>query len=76
MTGGHQVDSLIAVVSAFTGLLALPAAVIAVIRSTKSEPAPASLEDVADQLAQGVSQQWEAEAQVRRLNDPFPLPVE
>ncbi|MBV9023378.1 MAG: NACHT domain-containing protein [Streptomycetaceae bacterium] len=31
---------------------------------------------MADLLAQAVRQQWEAEAQVRRLNDPFPLPVE
>jgi hypothetical protein len=76
ITGGHQVDYLIAVVSAFTGLLALPAAVIAVIGSSKSGPAPAPLEYVADELAQGVRQQWEAEAQVRRLNDPFPLSVE
>ncbi|MFD3622481.1 NACHT domain-containing protein [Streptomyces sp. NPDC058676] len=74
--GGYQVEYLIAVVSAFTGLLALPAAVIAVIRSSKSEPALSPLEDVADQLAQGVRQQWEAEAQIRRLNDPFPLSVE
>jgi hypothetical protein len=73
---GHQVDYLIAVVSAFTGLLALPAAVIAVLRPHKSGPELTRLEDVADQLAQGVRQQWEAEAQVRRLNDPFPLPVE
>ncbi|MFE5952568.1 hypothetical protein ACFQ7G_19560, partial [Streptomyces massasporeus] len=76
ITGGHQVDNLVAVVSAFTGLLALPAAVIAVIRSSTSGPAPAPLEHVADELAQGVRQQWEAEAQVRRLNDPFPLSVE
>ncbi|WP_330301560.1 MULTISPECIES: NACHT domain-containing protein [unclassified Streptomyces] len=73
---GHQVDYLIAVVAAFTGLLALPAAVIAVLRPRESGPEPARLEDVADQLAQGVRQQWEAEAQVRRLNDPFPLSVE
>ncbi|MFJ3955894.1 NACHT domain-containing protein [Streptomyces libani] len=73
---GHQVDRLIAVVSAFTGLLALPAAVIAVLRPRSSRPGLARLEDVADQLAQGVRKQWEAEAQVRRLNDPFPLSVE
>ncbi|MFD4502800.1 NACHT domain-containing protein [Streptomyces sp. NPDC058457] len=73
---GHQVNDLVTVVSAFTGLLALPAAVVAVLGSGKSRPAPAHLEEVADQLAQGVRQQWEAEAQVRRLNDPFPLPVE
>ncbi|MFF8431745.1 NACHT domain-containing protein [Streptomyces sp. NPDC016566] len=73
---GHQVKDLVTVVGAFTALLALPAAVIAVLHAGKSEPAPARLEEVADQLAQGVRQQWEAEAQVRRLNDPFPLSVE
>ena len=30
---------------------------------------------VADQLAVAVGIQWEAEAAVRRLNDPYPLPV-
>ena len=30
---------------------------------------------VADQLAVAVGAQWEAEAGVRRLNDPYPLPV-
>ncbi|MFI9255263.1 RICIN domain-containing protein [Streptomyces sp. NPDC053069] len=30
---------------------------------------------MADQLAQGVRQQWEAEARLRRLDDAFPLPV-
>jgi hypothetical protein len=30
---------------------------------------------VADQLAVAVGTQWEAEARVRRLNDPYPLPV-
>jgi NACHT domain len=34
-----------------------------------------SLADVADQLAIAVGAQWEAEAAVRRLNDPYPLPV-
>ncbi|MEU7046164.1 NACHT domain-containing protein [Streptomyces varsoviensis] len=33
------------------------------------------LEEIADQLAVAVRSQWEAEAQVRRLNDPYPLPV-
>ncbi|MDH6130091.1 NACHT domain-containing protein [Kitasatospora sp. GP82] len=31
---------------------------------------------MADRLAQAVRRQWETEAQVRRLNDPFPLSVE
>ncbi|MFI7415074.1 NACHT domain-containing protein [Streptomyces sp. NPDC049627] len=30
---------------------------------------------IADRLAVAVRQQWEAEARVRRLNDPYPLPV-
>lgn len=76
IAGGHQVKDLVTVVSAFTLLLGLPAAVLAVLQRGKSGAAPARLEEVADHLAQGVRQQWEAEAQVRRLNDPFPLSVE
>lgn len=34
-----------------------------------------SMAQVADQLAVAVSVQWTAEAAVRRLNDPWPLPV-
>ncbi|MFI1370291.1 NACHT domain-containing protein [Streptomyces griseochromogenes] len=72
---GHKVDYLVIVVSAFIALLTLPAAVVAVLRRGKTGPAPARLGDRADQLAQAVRQQWEAEARLRRLNDPFPLPV-
>src|SRR5258708_3914164 len=34
-----------------------------------------TLAGIADQLAEAVNAQWEAEAGVRRLNDPYPLPV-
>ncbi len=34
-----------------------------------------TLVEVADQLAAAVGAQWEAEASVRRLNDPYPLPI-
>jgi hypothetical protein len=34
-----------------------------------------TMAQVADQLAVAVRAQWEAEAAVRRLNDPYPLPV-
>jgi hypothetical protein len=34
-----------------------------------------SMADIADRLAIAVGAQWEAEARVRRLNDPYPLPV-
>ncbi len=37
--------------------------------------AVSSLAEVADQLARAVGSQWEAEAAIRRLNDPYPLPV-
>src|ERR1022692_489575 len=35
----------------------------------------AGLEILADQLATSVGRQWRLEAQVRRLNEPYPLPV-
>ena len=73
VASGHRIEDVIAFAG---GLLALPPAVIAVLHAGKSQPAPARLEEVADQLAHAVRQQWEAEAQVRRLNDPFPLSVE
>ena len=34
-----------------------------------------SLEELADQLAVALGAEWEAEARVRRINDPYPLPV-
>jgi predicted NACHT family NTPase len=34
-----------------------------------------SLAPIADRLADAVDSQWKAEAKVRRLNDPYPLPV-
>lgn len=34
-----------------------------------------SLARVADQLATAVGKQWEDEAAIRRLNDPYPLPI-
>jgi len=33
------------------------------------------LEEIADQLAVAVRRQWEDEAAIRRLNEPYPLPV-
>ena len=45
-------------------------------RSGTSVPASGlSLAQASDQLAIAVGAQWEAEAAVRRLNDPYPLPV-
>jgi hypothetical protein len=36
---------------------------------------PATLGEIADQLAVVVGTQWDNEARQRRLNDPWPLPV-
>ena len=50
----------------------------ATLRGPKRPAAPANgltLGQVADRLAVAVGAQWEAEAAVRRLNDPYPLPV-
>jgi NACHT domain len=56
------------------------------IREASEPPAPIatwlrgkrdllSLSEIANELALAVATQWEAEAAVRRLNDPYPLPV-
>ncbi|GAU70694.1 hypothetical protein SSP35_21_00890 [Streptomyces sp. NBRC 110611] len=48
----------------------------ATFRSDRSEAAAdRELGQIADRLAGAVRRQWEAEAEVRRLNDPYPLPV-
>ncbi|MEU3910150.1 NACHT domain-containing protein [Streptomyces sp. NPDC029721] len=73
--GVAQVGSLITVISALTALLGLPAVLFTSFRTTKVKATLSSLEEVATHLAQSVRLQWEAEARVRRLNDPQPLPV-
>jgi hypothetical protein len=74
--GGQALPVLVGAITAFGSLMGAPAAVRVALRLGKTAPEPVSREQVADGLAKGVRQQWEAEAQVRRLNDPFPLPVE
>jgi NACHT domain len=44
-------------------------------RAVRTEAAGVNLEQVADEIAAAVRNQWRAEAQARRLNDPYPLPV-
>ncbi|MFD7999710.1 NACHT domain-containing protein [Streptomyces mirabilis] len=57
-------------------LLGLPALLLAGLgKENGNNVATTSLGEHADQLAQAVSQQWERESQLRRLNDPYPLPV-
>jgi NACHT domain len=40
-----------------------------------AEAPSADLRTLADQLAKAVDAQWKAEAAIRRLNDPYPIPV-
>ena len=50
----------------------------ATYRDAKRSAVPVSalsMAQVADELAAAVGAQWEDEAAVRRLNDPYPLPV-
>lgn len=44
-------------------------------RSSDSAGSELGLPEIADELAIAVGTQWEAEAAVWRLNDPYPLPV-
>ncbi|MGW7513900.1 NACHT domain-containing protein [Streptomyces massasporeus] len=73
--GFDQIGDLEALASALVAMLGLPAVVIAALRFGRAEPPPVTLQEVADGLAQAMREQWVAEAQVRRLNDPHPLPV-
>jgi NACHT domain len=75
----HHLDAAaVAVVVAFS--VGLPPIWLAwaAYRGPRRSGAPVSglgMAEVADQLAIAVGTQWEAEARMRRLNDPYPLPV-
>ncbi|MEH6373920.1 NACHT domain-containing protein [Streptomyces sp. KLMMK] len=47
----------------------------AAFRASAQRSAEQRLEEIAEQLAQAVRRQWEAEVRVRQLNDPYPLAV-
>ncbi|MET8630009.1 NACHT domain-containing protein [Kitasatospora sp. NPDC004669] len=62
-------------VGALVALLGLPAALRGVLLRGKAGSAPLPLETVADGLARSVRMQWEAEVKLRRLDDPYRLPI-
>ncbi|WP_241841508.1 NACHT domain-containing protein [Pseudofrankia sp. BMG5.36] len=68
--------TLVGLVGGVTGLTGLWLA-WAAYRADREEAAAGAqdLAGVADQLALAVRRQWEDEAALRRLNDPYPLPV-
>jgi NACHT domain len=45
------------------------------IWESRAASGPVDLADIADEFANAISEQWEKEAAVRGLNDPWPLPV-
>ncbi|MEV0374417.1 NACHT domain-containing protein [Streptomyces sp. NPDC050636] len=71
----HGLDTADKTSSVVGGLLALPPAVAALWQLWRRPRTTLSLEEVAGQLAVAVKNQWDAEAALRRVNDPYPLPV-
>ena len=59
-----------------TFVLGLPALYLAAVSLQEARrPHAQSLAQIADELAGLLRSQWEAEASMRRLNEPYPLPV-
>ncbi|MFF3276035.1 NACHT domain-containing protein [Streptomyces chrestomyceticus] len=79
--GWDQADKIASVIGVLVALVALvgaPPALRALWwmwRGKPTERSVAALEEVAEQLAVAVRSQWDAEAALRRINDPYPLPV-
>jgi NACHT domain len=75
-------DKLASIVSMSVTVVTLPLSVIAIVVSLRLDQRPRvgvrpaeRLDAVADTLALSVRAQWEAEERIRRVHDPFPLPV-
>jgi hypothetical protein len=63
------------VVSALVGGGSLAGLYLAWAAYREATRCPTTLAELANQLAHAVREQWEAEARIRRLYDPYPLPV-
>jgi hypothetical protein len=75
-------DKLASIVSMSVAVVTLPLSVFAIVVTLRQgQPAKAMLtlaerlDEMAEALAIAVRSQWEAEEQVRRVHDPFPLPA-
>jgi hypothetical protein len=74
----HYPDAAAILVSVVGGLPSLYLAYAACRDGLRAEAVVAgrfTLPELADQFAMGVRRQWQDEAALRRLNDPYPLPV-
>lgn len=74
-------DKLASIVSMSITVVTLPLSVLAIVvtlrqgqRATTIVTLPEHLDAMAEALAISVRTQWEAEEQVRRIHDPYPLP--
>jgi GTPase SAR1 family protein len=70
-----SVDTVSIWIALAMGLPAIWLAWAAVYRGSTADRGEQALAEIADELARAVAAQWEDEAGVRRLNDPYPLPV-
>jgi hypothetical protein len=75
-------DKLASIISMSVTIITLPLSVLAIVVTVRqSQPARAALtlaerlDAMAEALAISVRSQWEAEEQIRRIHDPFPLPA-
>ncbi|WP_371572825.1 NACHT domain-containing protein [Streptomyces sp. NBC_01314] len=74
--GVDRVDDMGKVIGVVAALFGLPPLVVTAFRLQQGATgAGESLEVTADALAEAIRHQWEAEAEVWRLNYPYPLPV-
>jgi hypothetical protein len=74
--GVDRVDDIGKVIGVVAALLGLPPLFVTAFRLQQGATgAGEALEDTADSLAEAIRHQWEAEAEVWRLNYPYPLPV-
>jgi GTPase SAR1 family protein len=70
-------DQKASVIAMIAGLGALALASLQELRQhrTTRRPQPIDLDRVADQLAEAVTEQWRDEERIRRIHDPYPMPV-
>ena len=70
-----QFDKLSSIGNLLVSVVSLVVGVVGLWQAKAQSPVPQTQGQVAEQLASAVRRQWESEAEVRRLNDPYPLPV-
>ncbi|HEV8563068.1 MAG TPA: hypothetical protein VGR06_42675 [Actinophytocola sp.] len=75
-------DKLASVVSMSVAVVTLPLSVFAIVVALRQNQPPRAvltladrLDEMAEALAISVRSQWETEEQIRRIHDPFPLPI-